>query len=218
MPRAPRTQALCRSRGEQLTTQEAMFIQHLIADDLWRPREAAQRAGFPRPANAAAEMMRRPRVQKALGKEQRRRLERLELKADEVLHMLATGLFFNPLSLFKPSADGKWVVTDLDEIPDEIGRCVESVIARSTEKLHDDGTVSTTTYFELKMMGKTKLLELAMKHTGVDGVQKHHHTGNVDLNVGLSLNDLLMEIEETRGSQVIDGTVIESKVLEEDEQ
>jgi hypothetical protein len=218
MPRAPRTQALCRSRGEQLTTQEAMFIQHLIADDLWRPREAAQRAGFPRPANAAAEMMRRPRVQKALGKEQRRRLERLELKADEVLHMLATGLFFNPLSLFKPSADGKWVVTDLDEIPDEIGRCVESVIARSTEKLHDDGTVSTTTYFELKMMGKTKLLELAMKHCGVDGTQKHHHTGSVDLNVGLSLNDLLMEIEETRGSQVIDGTVIESKVLEEDEQ
>jgi phage terminase small subunit len=201
---------------DSLNDMELRFVKALIADDLWRPVQAARTVGYKSPSLAATRLMKKPVVAAALGREQRRRLERLQLKADEVLHMLATGLFFNPLSLFKPSADGKWVVEDLDKVPAEIGRCVEEVKCRTVDSMDDDGNVTSTTYFELKMMSKTKLLELAMKHCGVDGTQKIEHTGNLGLQIGLSngINGLLMAIENTRSSQVVDGTVLEKEVTD----
>jgi len=192
-----------------LNSAELLFVKHLIADDLWRPIEAAKRAGFKSPAAMASNLMKKPAVQEALGHEQRRRLERLQLKGDEVLNVLATGLFFNPLSLFKPSKDGKWVVEDLNAVPDEIGRIVEEVKTRTVEKLDDEGNITVTTYFELKTMSKTKLLELAMKHCGVDGQTKIEYSGNVDMNVNISLNQLLMDVENTRRGQIVDGRVID---------
>jgi phage terminase small subunit len=202
---------------DHLSEQDLNFIQILISDDLWRPLYAARKAGYKNCSQAVARLMKKPSVIKALGREQRRRMERLELRADEVLSMLATGLFFNPLSLFKPSKDGKWVVEDLDKVPAEIGRCVEEVKCRTVEEMQEDGTVKTTTYFELKMMGKTKLLELAMKHMGIAGDQKVVHTGNVGVDIGLSggLNALLMNIERTRSRQVVDAEVLETKFIED---
>lgn len=207
-----------RSRVEDLKSSELTFVKYLIGDDLWRPVQAARKAGYKQPDIAAGRLMKKPAIAQALGKEQRRRLERLELRADEVLSMLATGLFFNPLSLFKPSAKGAWVITDLDKVPDEIGRLVEEIKTRTTESMDDEGNVSSTTYFELKMISKTELLRMAMKHCGVDGTQKVEFSGNVGMQVHLEggLNALLMNVEATRASQVIDAKVIENKIVEVD--
>lgn len=201
---------------DKLNPNEMSFVKHLIADDLWRPVVAAQKAGYKNPSQSAHYMMQKPHIAAALGREQRRRLERLQLKADEVLHMLATGLFFNPLSLFKPSAKGSWVVEDLDKIPDEIGRLIEEVKTRTVEELDNDGNTRVTTYFEIKMISKTRLLELAMKHCGIEGSSKIEHSGSVQLNLGLEggISQLLMNVESTRSNQVIDGTVLN---LEEEE-
>jgi phage terminase small subunit len=198
-----------RTSVNDLNSSELLFVKHLIADDLWRPIEAAKRAGFKSPAAMASNLMKKPIIQAMLGKEQRRRLERLELKADEVLNVLATGLFFNPLSLFKPSASGKWVIEDLSKVPDEIGRIVEEVKVRTVETIDEDNKVTVTTYFELKTISKSKLLELAMKHCGVDGTSKIEYSGNVDLSVNFSLNQLLMDVENTRRGQIVDGRVLE---------
>ena len=194
-----------------LNSAELLFVKHLIADDLWRPIEAAKRAGFKSPAAMASNLMKKPAIQEALGHEQRRRLERLQLKGDEVLNVLATGLFFNPLSLFGVGADGGWVVDDLSKVPDEIGRIVEQVKTREVQTLDDDGNITVTKYFELRTMSKTKLLELAMKHCGVDGTQKIEYSGNVDMNVNLSLNQLLMDVENTRRGQIVDGRVLDER-------
>lgn len=196
---------------DELNSSELMFVKELIADDLWRPVVAARKAGFKNPDVVACNLMKKPAVIAALGKEQRRRLERLDLKADEVLHYLATGLFYNPLSLFKPSAKGGWVVTDLDKVPDEIGRLVEEVKTRTVEEMDDSGNVAVTTYFEIKLVSKSKMLELAMKHCGVDGTQKISvdYSGGIDLNISGGLNHLLMSVEATRSRQVIDGSVLE---------
>lgn len=200
-----------------LTDNELQFVRHLLADDLWRPVVAAKNAGYKSAASTATRLLKKPAIQRALGHEQRRRLVRLGLKADEVLNVLSTGLFFNPLTLFKPSADGTWVVEDLDKVPDEIGRCIESVKAKTEERMDDEGNVETKTYFEIRFMAKTKLLELAMKHCGIDGTQKIEHSGSLEVTHGLSqgLNELLEHIENTRKSQVIDGRVIEDAVATE---
>lgn len=205
---------LSRKSRDDLSDNELTFVKELLTDDLWRPSQAARKAGYKNPTKDAIRIMKKPAIAQALGKEQRRRLERLELKADEVLNMLATGLFFNPLALFKPSVKGGWVVEDLNKIPDEIGRLVEEVKVKTTQSMDDDGSITETTYFELKMISKTELLRMAMKHCGIDGTQKIEYSGNVDMEVHLSggLNALLMNVEATRASQVIDAQVIESKI------
>jgi hypothetical protein len=194
---------------DKLNPNELSFVSHLIADDLWRPVVAARKAGYNNPSQAAHFMMQKPHIAAALGREQRRRLERLQLKADEVLSMLATGLFFNPLSLFRPSAKGGWVVEDLDKIPDEIGRLIEEIKTRTVEELVDDN-VRVTTYFEIKMISKCRLLELAMKHFGIEGSTKIEHSGSVQVNLGIEggIGQLLMNVESTRNQQIIDGSVI----------
>jgi hypothetical protein len=193
----------------KLNPNEMSFVKHLIADDLWRPVVAAQKAGYKNPSQSAHYMMQKPHIAAALGREQRRRLERLQLKADEVLHLLATGLFFNPLSLFKPSAKGGWVVEDLDKIPDEIGRLIEEVKTRTVEEVID-GNTRVTTYFKVKMISKTELLRMAMKHCGIEGSSKIEHSGQVQLNLGIEggIGQLLMNVESTRNQQIIDGSVI----------
>lgn len=198
---------------ESLSDSELAFVKHLLADDLWRPFVAAKKAGYKKPREAANRLMKRPVVSRALGKELRRRLERLDLKADEVLNVLATGLFFNPLSLFKPTSSGKWAVEDLDKIPVEIGRLVTKVKTRTEERLDESGNVVVNNYFELEVMDKTRLLELAMKHCGVDGTKKVEYSGNVGLQLGGELSTLLMTVEQTRSGQVIDDNVIEGKIV-----
>lgn len=206
-----------RNRGvnlEKLSPSEAVFVRELLADDMWRPFVAAKKAGYKNPAQAAFQLMRRPSVANALGKEQRRRLERLELKADEVLNMLATALFFNPLSLFDVDESGNWIIRDLKEIPDEIGRCISFIKAKTKEFIDEDGNVHKETVFEIRFLNKEKLLELSMKHLGLTNESKVPDS-NVNVNIGLSggLNQLLMNVEQTRAKQVIDDQVIEGKVI-----
>ena len=191
----------------KLNTAERIFVQELLADDLWRPEEAAKKAGYKTAHVAASKLMKRPEIQKILGYEQRRRLERIGLRADEVLSMLATALFFNPLTLFKPTKSGAWAVEDLDKIPDEIGRCISEIKTKTVET--DQGTV---TYFELKMMDKTKLLDLAMKHCGVAGADHlmvESHEG-APSNV---LSQMLANLESSR--QVVDADTINIRVSEQ---
>ncbi len=201
-----------RSGIDSLKNPELVFIKELLADDLWRPTQAARKAGYKNPAQSARHLMTRPRVAKALGREQRRRLERLDLNADEVLNMLATGLFFNPLSLFTPTASGKWAVQNLDDIPDAVGRCISRVKAKTTEKLDDDGNTVTETFFEIEFMDKTRLLDMAMKHFGIDGTKKLEITGQVGIGLNGGLGQLLMDIEKTRSGQVVDGEVVQKRL------
>jgi hypothetical protein len=195
---------------ERLSHAEKVFVMELLADDMWNPVNAARKAGYKNAPGSARALMQKPAIAMALGKEQRRRLERVGMRADEVIEMLRTALFFNPLSLFHPTKDGKWAVEDLDKIPDEIGRCISKIKVKTVDTMTEDGSVNSTTYFELELMDKATLLNLAMKHCGVDGTSKVAISSQVDVSV--SLSSLLTDLERSRN--VIDQSMI-LKRLEE---
>jgi hypothetical protein len=136
----------------------------------------------------------------ALGKAQREREERCGLTADDVLEYLRNVLFFNPLTYFYPSKDGKWCLTDLDALPDWVGRLIDGMEMSVKEK---DG--ATETQFKVTLVSKATALALAMKHTTVD---QH----KIEVQMGPEfLNKLLDEVEGDN-DQVVDANTIDGHV------
>lgn len=205
VPRTTMIQPTTRGANiNRLTTQQQEFVFHLLGQEKFDPTEAARAAGYKTAPQAANKLMKTPAIQAILGKEQRKRLERLQLKADDVLMMLTQALFFNPLSLFKPSRDGGWLIEDLDKIPEEIGRCISKIKTKTTER---DG--ESTTYFEIEFMDKTTLLQMALKHCGVQGAEKVEMTGDT------LLATLLANAESESG--IVNDDFIEGEVIRKEE-
>ena len=152
---------------DKLNPSQLLFINTLAADVAFDP-VAAVRVCYPKnrnPCSQAAKLMANSNVQKMLGVVLRKRLERLELKADDVLEYLRFALFFNPLDYFFPTEDGKWTITSLKDLPKEVGRLIDKMKVKERTAL--DGSVTVT--FEIELVSKATSLSLAMKHVGVDG-------------------------------------------------
>jgi phage terminase small subunit len=147
-----------------LTSNQRAFVLELLADNLFNPTDAARRVGYKQPASAANQLLKNKKVQAALGKAQREREERCQLKADDVLNYLRTALFFNPLRFFTPTKDGKLEIMNPEEVPEEIGRLIEKYSLKHKE--NEDGSTQTTIVVET--LSKSVALGLAMKHTTVD--------------------------------------------------
>lgn len=153
------------------------FCLFLIGMTLWEPVEAARQAGYKAPNQAATKLMKDSRIQAFLGKKMREREERCLLKADDVLNYLRAGLFFNPLRLFQPTKDGKWLIQDPNDLPEEVGRLIEKMKVKVVER--EDG--STESVFEIELISKATLLPLAMKHLGIDGTHKVDLQGKISV-------------------------------------
>lgn len=147
----------------KLTVPQRTFVAEMLASDLFNPTKAARAAGYKTPSQAANKLMKNKSVQRALGKALRERLERCELKADDVLNYLRAALFFNPLHWFKPTEDGGWEITDLDALPEEVGRLIDEMEVKVREL--PDGTKQS--WFKVKLISKSTVLPLAMKHLGL---------------------------------------------------
>lgn len=151
---------------KKLNTQELLFV-HALAADINFDAIQAVRECYPKCKNASSQvskLLARPHIRKMLGVVLRKRLERLELKADDVLEYLRFALFFNPLDYFFPTEDGKWMITSIEELPPEVGRLICGMKVK--EKTALDG--STTSTFEVELVSKATALSLAMKHVGLD--------------------------------------------------
>jgi phage terminase small subunit len=153
---------------KRMTQRMRTFCNLLLASETWDQTAAAKEAGYSSPAQSASGLLKDPRIQALLGKEMREREERCQLKADDVLNFLRSGLFFNPLRLFKPTKDGKWLIENPDDLPEEVGRLIEEMKVKVVE--HEDGTF--TSMFEIKLVSKATLLTMAMKHLNLDGTRK----------------------------------------------
>jgi hypothetical protein len=106
-------------------------------------------------------------VQGALGKAQREREERCELKGDDVINYLRVALFFNPLQFFTPCDEG-FFVKDWKDIPEEVGRLVERMEVK--EIVAPDGSIIRG--YKLWFLSKAIVLPLAMKHLNLMGTEK----------------------------------------------
>ncbi len=182
-----------RQRGaslEGLTNQQRMFVLELLASNTFSPGEAAKLAGYKHPNQSAWRLLKNPRIAAALGKAQREREERCELKGDDVLNFLREAIFFNPLHYFRPTEDGGWLITDPDALPEWVGRLIEKMRMKITE--YDDG--SRTSRFEVELVSKTTAIGLAMKHIFPDKLQ-----AEVEHKLRFALDDLY---EPSNGEEV----------------
>ena len=147
----------------KLTNKQRMFVLELLASDTFSPTEAAEKVGYAQPSTAAYKLLRNPAIAKALGKAQRLREERCELKVDDVLDYLRRGLFLNPLDYFRPGKDGRWELTDPDSLPPEVGRLIEKMDVKVEQG--KDGTERSS--FTVTLVSKTTMLTLALKYLGL---------------------------------------------------
>ncbi len=149
----------------KLPQQQLIFVMEMVADLSMDGTVAARKAGYKHPSVAACRLLGLPKIQAALGKVLRKRLERCELKADAVLNYLQMALFINPLQYFAPSSSGWWIVKDPETLPDEVGQLIEATRVKITE--YEDGT--RVEECEVRLFSKGIASELIMKHIGAIG-------------------------------------------------
>ncbi len=146
----------------KLPQQQLIFVMEMVADLSMDGTVAARKAGYKHPAVASCKLLGKPKIQAAIGKALRERLERCELKADAVLNYLQIALFINPLRYFAPSSSGWWIVKDPGTLPDEVGRLIEATRVKIIE--YEDGT--RVEECEVRLFSKGIASELIMKHIG----------------------------------------------------
>lgn len=159
-----------RKRGaplDRLTASQRMFVLELLADKSWNATEAARRAGYKNPSQAANKLLKDKKIKAILGKEKALREERTKLTSDQVWEYLHRVLSYNPLSLFKTDGDG-WYLESLDDIPEEVGQMIEEITTKTRE--YDDGSKETT--FHIRMVSKATALTIAAKQA-VPDVSEH---------------------------------------------
>jgi len=147
---------------EGLNDRQRLFVLELLADESFDAANAAEKAGYKR--GSAKRIIETPIVSRAIAKVQRAREKRAVLNSDSVLDFVRRALFFNPLKYFVADRDGKWVIEDPTSLPDEVGELIEEMKIKTT--VDDEGCEIGST-FEVKIVSKSTVLPLAMKHLGL---------------------------------------------------
>lgn len=189
------------SRGNDLTPNQRLFVEYLMADEGFNPTRAARAAGYKQPKLAGQKNLRNPAIAAMIGKVLQERINGCKLTAKDVLNHLATALFMDPMDLFESTGRGTFIVKDLQEIPPEVRRCISKLKCRTRST--DDGV---ETYVEIELMSKDSALTNAMKHLGLVSIDPQ-----VNVNVGGDvILKLLQDAEQQR-------TVIDTKFIESNE-
>lgn len=163
-----------------LTVKERMFCEEVAADQQFSLKNAAEKAGYSNPSQAANKLMRKREIHNYLMDVLKDRVQRCKLTADDVLAVLRDVLYLDPLDLFEPTSKGAFQVKTLDNIPDHVRRCITKLKCRTRHTRDGD----TETYIEIELMSKDAALVNAMKHLGLlqgDGI-------NVNVNAGQVIN------------------------------
>lgn len=160
----PRGRKPSKNQMATLTEQQQAFVEYLLASKLFKPTDAARKAGYKNPGSAIHKLLENPLIQMALGRAKRDRQERCKLQADRVLRFIKTALFFNPFDYFKVYGD-RWCIEDPKKLPRRIARLVTKVRAKNIEL--PTGTKIKT--FEVEFIDKRFILDLAAKHCNLVG-------------------------------------------------
>lgn len=192
-------------RLAELTAQQQMFIQGVLASKTFNITEAATFAGYKHPAAAGYKLMTNSTVAAAIGSAIARRIERTEVTSDRVVTELARVGFFNPKDLLTDSGQ----VKSFRDLPESTLAAVRSMRVTYKEEIDPaSGEPTTLKTYHLEFHDKLGALSLLAKHLGMlDDRLKVEH--KVDQGF---LAQLISRAEADDG--VIDGTAIEVKVNE----
>ncbi len=146
----------------KLPDQQLAFVYELAADKSFNATTAARKVGYKNPGTKAGKLLKLPKIQAALGKALRERIERCEVRADLVLQEVAYCALRDPIDLC--DEHGKICVDDLRKVPERIRRCIDSL---KVKRRIDPETGEIEDTIELKLAPKIASLELAMRHLGL---------------------------------------------------
>lgn len=152
-----------KNRSNPLNLMQQAFVDALLADPSWSPKEAARKAGYKSPASVGTKLMANPLVQAAIGRAVNARNKRKQVTQDEVLDELAGIAYFDIGAM----ADENGVPKPVHELPPEVRRAVKSV----TVRIGQDGNP----VWKIEPCDKVAALALLAKHVGIGGPEQHLH-------------------------------------------
>lgn len=147
------------------TSRRANFVREYLID--LDARQAAIRAGYP-PANAAEiskTLMKLPEIRDALGRALASRARRVGVNAERVLDHLGRMAFGSPKAIFNP--DGSLKAPE--ELDDDDAMMIAGVKTRRIVEINPDtGKMHNAEIQEVKLIDRTSVLSLLMRHLGMN--------------------------------------------------
>lgn len=146
-------------------SRRANFVREYLID--LDPRQAAIRAGYP-PATAAEfsrTLMKLPEIRDALGRALASRARRVGVNAERVLDHLGRMAFGSPKAIFHP--DGSLKAPE--ELDDDDAMMIAGVKTRRIVEINPDtGKMHNAEIQEVKLVDRTAVLSLLMRHLGMN--------------------------------------------------
>lgn len=177
------------SKKSGLSAKQIRFANEYLVD--LNATQAAIRAGYP--AKAARfvgyENLTKPHIAALISQLQAERAARLQVTQDDVLRHVAAVAYSDISTVIKVDASGRVIVRNLEELPEHVRLCVESVKQVAVEISDGDGGTTERVQLSVKLHSKVKALELLMAHLGMNAPQKHEHK------VASTWADLMLEAE-----------------------
>lgn len=174
----------------QLTPKQRRFVAEYLVDS--NATQAAIRAGYsPRSAHSIAnELVEKPDIRAAIEAAEQRRLNRLDLKADDILRELLT---FAKTDIRK-AFDKSGRLLPIHEMPEDVARAISGV--KVFEEFDGQGSerVKVGDVREVKFWDKVKGLELLGKHLKL-------FTDKIEMKVDGSFADELKKARERARKQ-----------------
>lgn len=149
-------------KESKLNNNQLIFVAELLADKGFNPTEAARKAGYKNPSQAANALLKNQLVHAAIGKAVYDRSQELHLSAEMVLKELMCIGFFNP----KKMLNGQGQVMDLKDLPDEVAAAIQSFRITYTDEV-EEGVFSRVKHVDIKFWDKPAALQLLAKHLGI---------------------------------------------------
>lgn len=157
----------------KLTTRQAAFVREYLID--LNGAQAAIRAGYSRAGASvtASKLIALPKVGAAVSEALKKRQERTQVKADDVLRELASIAFSDVTEVVSGGAGAVLYVEDLKSLPVAVRRCIESV--SETQGPDGSGTL------KVKLHSKVAALKMLMDHLGMNAPTETKASVTVDM-------------------------------------
>ena len=181
---------------ERLNAQQRAFVHECLADPAFNATDAARRAGYKAPSQAANQLLKQKVIAAILGKAMREREERLQITADQVLIELARIAFANPQIYY--NEDGS--IKALHSLTPAEAAAIKEIESEITHRGEDSETVTT----KYKLHDKVRALELLGRHFSLLNEKVQHEFSG---GVRFDFVSLVKQLENQR-SNVIDGEFI----------
>jgi len=158
-------------RSAQLNDKQTRFVMEYLKDS--NGTRAAKAAGYSSPTTASSKLLKKPLIARAIGRAQQIMVQNLGLDAEEVIYNLWCCVT-RTLDDFIDE-DGK-LISNVNKLTDRAKRAVDGIDQEITITHNRDGTRTEKIRNKLKLVSKSSVLDMAMKHKGLFAEEKVMNT------------------------------------------